>query len=83
MAKMLNAVELLETVVCVFVQMTIMTHAPQDLNVKNPCDYPHHSFKPENNPLSLNKRCFRALNLMPCWGFLLKISELLNSRCKY
>ena len=60
MAKMLNALKLFETVVCVFVQMT-MTHAPKDFNFKNPSDYLHHSFKPENNPLSLSERCFRAL----------------------
>ena len=60
MAKMLNAVKLFETVVFVFAQMT-MTHAPKDFIYKNSCDYPHHSFKPENKPLSLNERCFRAL----------------------
>lgn len=60
MAKILNAVKLFETVVCVFVEMT-MTHAPKHFNFKNPSDCPHHSFKPENKPLSLNERCFRAL----------------------
>lgn len=61
MAKMLNAVKLFETVVFVFAQMT-MTHAPnEDFNHKNSCDCPHHSFKPENKPLSLNERSFRAL----------------------
>ena len=69
MAKMLNAVKLFETVACVFVQMT-MTHAPLDFNFKNPCDCPHHSFEPENNPLALNERCFRApLNASLMLGF--------------
>ena len=76
MAKMLSAFNLFETVVCVFVQMT-MTHESKDFNFKNRSDYPHHSFKPENNPLSLSERCFRAF-----WGFLVKSSEILNSRYK-